>query len=71
MHIDLRHDDAVMLRDLLRERIRELDKEINRTDHLDFKHDLQQLERTIERIIGQLSAALDRSEGVESPPAQK
>jgi hypothetical protein len=71
MHIDLRHDDAVMLRDLLRERIRELDKEINRTDHLDFKHDLQQLERTIERIIGQLSAAIDRPAGIEPPTAQQ
>lgn len=71
MQIDLRRDDAVILRDLLRERIMELDKEINRTDSLDFKHKLQQLERTIERIIGQLSTALARPAGIEPPTAQK
>jgi hypothetical protein len=71
MQIDLRRDDALTLRDLLRERIMELDKEINRTDSLEFKHELQQLERTIERVVGQLSTALDRPAGVEPPPAQK
>ena len=59
MHIDLGREDAEMLRDLLRQRIVELDKEINRTDSLAFKHELQQLDRAIERIVGGLSAALE------------
>ena len=59
MHIDLGREDAEMLRDLLRQRIVELDKEINRTDSLAFKHELQQLDRAIERILGELSAALE------------
>jgi hypothetical protein len=59
MQIDLRLEDAEMLRDLLRERIVELDKEINRTDSVDFKHELQQRDRAIERIVGQLSTALE------------
>ena len=59
MHIDLGREDAEMLRDLLRQRIVELDKEINRTDSLAFKHELQQLDRAIERIAGGLSAALE------------
>ena len=59
MHIDLGREDAEMVRDLLRQRIVELDKEIIRTDSLAFKHELQQLDRAIERIVGELSAALE------------
>jgi len=66
MHIDLGREDAEMLRDLLRQRIVELDKEINRTDSLAFKHELQQLDRAIERIAGELSAALE-SQAADQP----
>jgi hypothetical protein len=59
MQIDLRRDDAEMLRDLLRQRIVELDKEINRTDSLNYKHELQQLDRALERVVGELSIALE------------
>jgi hypothetical protein len=52
MQIDLRREDAEMVRDLLRQRIVELDKEINRTDSLAFKHEL-------ERVVGELSTALE------------
>jgi hypothetical protein len=58
MEIDLRREDAELLRDLLRHHIVELDKEINRTDSLEFKHELQERDRAIERIVGQLSTAL-------------
>ena len=34
MRIDLTNEDAVALRDLLQQRVVELDKEINRTDSL-------------------------------------
>ena len=60
MHIELSYDDAEALRDLLRQRVVELDKEINRTDSLAFKHELQQLGRSLERGLGEISAALDR-----------
>ena len=50
MQIELSHDDAEALRDLLRQRVVELDKEINRTDSLLLKHELQQLDRKLERI---------------------
>ena len=53
MHIELSHDEAEALRDLLRQRIVDLDKEINRTDSLAFKHRLQQLDRRIERALGE------------------
>lgn len=58
MHITLSQDDAEILRDLLRQRVAELDNEINRTDSLAFKKQLQQLDRTMERILGEISAAL-------------
>jgi len=59
MEIDLQREDAELLRDLLRQRIVELDKEINRTDSFEFKHELQQLDRTLERLVGTLSTALE------------
>ena len=68
MQIDLRRDDVEMLRDLLRQRVVELDREINRTDSLNYKHDLQQLDRTLERVIGELSTALERPQSIESAP---
>jgi hypothetical protein len=61
MNIELTDQDAGILRDLLQQKVVELDKEINRTDSLKFKQELQQLDRTIERIVGALSAGLERS----------
>ena len=58
MHIELSRDDAEALRDLLRQRVAELDTEINRTDSIMFKEELQQLDRTIERVLGEVSTAL-------------
>ena len=36
-----------------------LDKEINRTDRFDFKKELQQIDRRLERMLGAVSAALE------------
>lgn len=58
MHIELSRDEVEALRDLLRQRIVELDKEINRTDSFAFKKDLQQLDRTLERVLGEVTSAL-------------
>jgi|RhiMethySRZTD1v2_1073278.scaffolds.fasta_scaffold82803_3 hypothetical protein len=59
MQIDIRRDDAEMLRDLLRRKVVELDVEINRTDRRAFKQELRQLDRAMERIVGELSTALE------------
>jgi hypothetical protein len=59
MRIDLSKEDAELLRDLLRERVLELDKEINRTDSRAFKNELRKLDRATERILGTLSAAVE------------
>jgi hypothetical protein len=58
MHIELSRDEAEMLRELLRQRVVELDKEINRTDSIVFKEELRQLDRQMERLLGEVSAAL-------------
>ena len=61
MRIELSHDDAELLRDLLRQRVLELDKEINRTDSLAFKDELRKLGRATERVLGQIAGALETS----------
>jgi hypothetical protein len=59
MRIELSRDEAEAVRTLLQERIIELDREINRTDAFKYKARLQQLDRTIERVLGELNIALD------------
>ena len=59
MRIELSHEEADTLRMLLQERLHELDKEINRTDAFKYKARLRKLDRTIERVLGELNVALD------------
>jgi hypothetical protein len=61
MQVELSYDGIEMLRELLRQRILELDKEINRTDSLAFKQQLQELDRRMERVLGDLSTAVEQS----------
>lgn len=62
MHIELSRNDAEALRDLLQARITELDKEINRTDNFAFKRSLQELDRTFEHVLGEISHALETAD---------
>lgn len=62
MRIELSRDEAEALRVLLQERMLELDKEINRTDAFRFKARLRKLDRTIERVLGELNVALDHDD---------
>jgi division protein CdvB (Snf7/Vps24/ESCRT-III family) len=59
MRIELSRDEAEAVRTLLQERLLRLDKEINRTDAFKYKARLQKLDRTIERVLGELKVALD------------
>jgi hypothetical protein len=59
MQSELNHYEAELLRDTVQHRIEELDKEINRTDSLEFKRELQHRDRTMEHILGVLAAALE------------
>lgn len=71
MEIELSRDEAEILRRLLQQRIEELDKEINRTDSLEFKHELQDLSRALERMLGQIAAAVARGRAAASEPDRR
>jgi hypothetical protein len=58
MKLELTDEDGRALQEMLQQRIVELDREINRTDSLAFKHELRLVDRTMERILGEVSAAL-------------
>lgn len=62
MQIELSRDDVELLRDTLQREVRELDKEINRTDSLGFKRKLQETDRRIERILGRITVALEHAD---------
>jgi hypothetical protein len=57
MHLELDDDEAMTLRDLLQERVTQLDRQINAADSLRFKDELRKEERCVERILGALSSA--------------
>lgn len=59
MHIQLTREEASLLRDTLQHEIEELDKEINRTDSLAFKHELRETDRTMGRILGRIRTILE------------
>ena len=52
MHIDLNADEVDALREVLQEKVIELDREINRADSIRYKEELRRTERTLERILG-------------------
>jgi hypothetical protein len=58
MQIELSHDDAELLRDVLSQRVVELEKEISRTDRLAFRAELRKLERSTGRVLDEISSAL-------------
>jgi hypothetical protein len=61
MRLELSYDETKLVRDLLRQRVLDLDREINRTDSLAFKDELRKLEHATERVLGHLSRALEGS----------
>jgi hypothetical protein len=63
MHIELNQDEALALRELLQEKVRQMDMEINRADSLRYKGELRQIEHKLEHILGSVSTAIDRGPG--------
>ena len=55
MHIDLNPDEISALREVLQEKVAELDREINRADSIRFKDELCRTERTLERILARVT----------------
>jgi hypothetical protein len=58
MQIELSRDEAGTLQEVLQQKVRELDTEINRTDSLRFKEELRQIERNVEHILGSVTKAI-------------
>ena len=69
MQIDLRREDAEIVRDLLRRRIVELDKEINRTDAFAFKRELQLIDRAASSAWS--TCCPRRSSALSRPPTAR
>ena len=59
MEINLNQDEARMLRDVLRERVSQLDWEIAATENPRFRRELRENERALERILGAVTTAVE------------
>ena len=55
MHIELNPDEVRALREVLQDKLTELDREINRADSLRFKDELRRTERTLEHILDRVT----------------
>jgi len=61
MHVDLTVEEATMLKGLLRDCIPDLKREIARTEHHGFRHELVQREELCERLIERLGSDASRT----------
>jgi hypothetical protein len=59
MQIDLSKEEATTLREILQERVTELDREISNTDNRKYKGALRETERQVERILGVVTVAIE------------
>jgi hypothetical protein len=57
MTIELSAEDAALVREFIEGRLIELDREINRTENIDFRAELRKTGRALERLLGQLTDA--------------
>ena len=61
MYVDLTVEEAAMLKGLLTDCIPDLKREIARTDHHGFRHELVEREELCERLIARLDANQSRT----------
>ena len=61
MHVDLTADEVATLKGLLRDCIPDLKREIARTEHHGFRHELVQREELCERLIARLDSDASRT----------
>jgi len=66
MHVDLTAEEAATLKELLRDCLPDLKREIARTEHHDFRHQLVEREELCERLIERLDTNAARTPSV--PP---
>ena len=68
MEINLNQDQARMLRDVLQERVSQLDWEIAATENPRFRRELRENERALERILGAVTTAVEPGAAGGSTP---
>jgi hypothetical protein len=56
MRLELSMEEAEALKEVLDEKLTNLAREINRTDHLDLKNALKARERALDHIVSSLGA---------------
>ena len=56
MRLELSAEEAEALKEVLDEKLTNLAREINRTDHLDLKNALKARERALDHIVSSLGA---------------
>ena len=61
MHVDLTAEEAATLKGLLTDCIPDLKREIARTEHHGFRHELVQREELCERLIARLESDQPRT----------
>jgi hypothetical protein len=61
MHVDLTTEEAARLKEVLRDCITQLNREIARTDDRQFRHELVQREELCERLIVRLDSETSRT----------
>lgn len=57
MQLDLKSEEAAILRDMLRDYLPEIRREVARTDKKDLRHDLVLRQELCERLLARLGTA--------------
>ena len=60
MHIELDRQDAAALRDILQEKVTQLDRQIGAAENPRFKGELRKEEHQVERILGAVTVAIEQ-----------
>jgi hypothetical protein len=61
MHVDLTTEEASRLKEVLRDCVTQLNREITRTEDRQFRHELVQREELCERLIARLDSETSRT----------
>jgi hypothetical protein len=67
MRIELDPSETDMLKDILQQKVTDLDREISATENLRFKGALRDVERRVEQILGKVTSAVDGGPGDWEP----
>jgi hypothetical protein len=67
LHIDIPEQDALLLRQMLSEKLKELRREESHTDSPRYRSTLYDVDGALERLIGQLERAQPDASAITTP----